>query len=125
MIYLYEHPETGETREVIQGMNDIHEYFEDGVKWNRVFTVPHASIDTKIDPNSAADFVKKTGSKKGTFGDMMDLSAELSERRAEQHGGEDPVKRKLFDDYKKENKGKKHFHDRPKKIETKTATIEF
>ena len=125
MIYIYQHPETGEIEEVVQSMNDEHVFFKDGIKWNRVFTKPYASIDSKIDPNSVKDFVSKTGSKKGTVGDMLDLSAELSEKRAEKHGGEDPIKRKYFDDYKKNTKGKKHLLDKPKKIKTDIATIEF
>ena len=43
----------------------------------------------------------------------------------ELNGGEDPLKRKYFDDYKKTRNGKKHIKDRPKKIDTKNATIEF
>ena len=36
-LYTYEHPETGETLDVVQGMNDEHVYVsEDGIKWNRV-----------------------------------------------------------------------------------------
>ncbi len=123
-LYLYQNEETGEIKEILQGMNDKHEYYQDGIAWKRIFTIPNASIDTTIDPHSAKDFVNKTGSKKGTVGDMMDLSAELSEKRASATG-EDPVKRKFFDDYKKKNKGKKHLKDTPKKIETKSAIIEF
>ena len=33
--------------------------------------------------------------------------------------GEDPLKRKYFDDYKKKTNGKRHLKDLPKKIETK------
>ena len=54
----------------------------------------------------------------------MDYSAELSEKRAALNGGEDPIKRKHFDNYEKKT-GKKHLKDKPKKIETKNATIEF
>ena len=122
-IYLYHNDTSGETKEVFQRMNDVHEYEEDGIKWRRLFTCPMASIDTKIDPDSPKQFLDKTGNKKGTMGDLMDLSAELSSKR--ERGGEDPVKRKFFDDYKTKNKGQRHLQDTPKKIDTKVATIEF
>jgi predicted nucleic acid-binding Zn ribbon protein len=36
-IYLYQNPETDEVLEVLQGMNDKHEYFdEQGIEWKRV-----------------------------------------------------------------------------------------
>jgi len=123
VIYLYKHPETGEVKEVLQGMNDEHVYEEDGHIWQRIFTVPSASIDTKIDPFSSSEFIRKTN-KRGTVGDVMDLSAELSEKRAESHGKEDPVKRKMFSDYKKKV-GKDHLLDKPKVIENSKVKIEF
>ena len=50
-IYVYKHPDTDEHREVIQGMNDEHIYIDEfGVEWGRVWTIPHASIDSSIDP---------------------------------------------------------------------------
>jgi predicted nucleic acid-binding Zn ribbon protein len=127
-IYLYQNQETGEIKEVFQSMKDVHEYFgehgdEDG--WKRVFTVPQASVDSHIDPFSASDFAKKTGGKKGTYGDLLDASAELSSKRAEANGGVDPVKQQYLENYSKERGGKKHHSELPKKIETKNATIEF
>lgn len=122
-LYLYTNDETGEVKEVLQSMKDKHEYFEDGVQWRRIFTIPTASIDTRIDPFSANEFVRKTN-KKGTVGEVMDLSAELSEKRAEKTGSEDPVKRQLFSDYQKKV-GKKHLLDKPKKIETKNIIVDL
>ena len=123
-IYLYSNPETEEIREVFQGMNDIHVFEEGGVKWKRVFTVPTASIDTKIDPFSQKQFIEKTGNKKGTIGNMMDLSAELSQKREQSNGKEDPVKRKHFSDYEKKV-GKKHVADKPKTFETSKVRVDF
>lgn len=124
-IYLFQNQETEEITEVFFGMNDDKKHIdENGLEWKRIFTVPNASIDTKIDPNSAKEFVQKTGNKKGTVGDMLDLSAELSAKR-EAKDGKDSVKEKFFEDYKKKTNGKKHMSDTPKKIETKTATITF
>lgn len=125
-LYLYKHPQKEEYVEIIQGMSDIHEYFdEDGLKWERRWTVPNASIDTKIDPWSNNDFVNKTGMKKGTYGDLMDQSAELSAKRADSTGKEDPLKRKYFDDYSKARHGQKHHLDKPRKYEDKNIKIEF
>lgn len=107
-IYVYKHPERDEYREVFQGMNDEHEYSEDGVEWSRVFLAPHASIDSSIDPFNSQQYIDATHNKKGTIGDMMDLSAELSAKRAEKSGGLDPVKEKFYDNYKKERKGAEH-----------------
>lgn len=110
MIYIYKNPKKEEYKEILQGMNEKHEYSENGVKWERVYTVPCMSVDSKIDPFSKEDFVKKTGSKRGTMGDLMDKSAELSEKR-KSITGEDPIQRKFFDKYAKKRKGKLHPND--------------
>lgn len=108
-IYLYAHPETGEIKEVFQGMNDVHEY-EEEVKFKRVFTVPQASIDTKVDPFSSKDFKEKVCSKKGTIGELWDASAEMSAKRADKEGV-DVIKQKALADYSKERGGKKHISE--------------
>lgn len=101
MIYLYQNPQSGEIVEVTQGMNDIHEFYgKDGVKWNRVFTTPNASIDSKIDPFSSRAFLDKT-KQKGNVGDLIDRSKELSERRKDKLGY-DPILKKEVDSYKKQ-----------------------
>jgi len=124
-IYTYKHPETGEYIEVVQTMSEEHVYTdESGVEWKRVFTIPHATIDTKDDAWSHNQFVEKTGKMRGTVGDVLDYSAELSAKRAEANGGEDPIKRKAFDDYKKQT-GKKHLSDRKKTIETSRVKIDL
>lgn len=106
MIYVYEHPETGEQEEVSQGMNDEHIYVKDGIKWNRVFLVPNASIDTKLDPFSSRDFAAKTSNKKGTVGDLLDQSREMAEKRKDKDGV-DRILEKEVRRYNKET-GKKH-----------------
>lgn len=123
--YCFQNEETGETKDVFFHMNDEKIYIdESGVQWKRKFSVPNASIDTKIDPFSQQQFIEKTGNKKGTVGNMMDLSAELSEKRHQIDGKEDPVKRKHFSDYEKKV-GKKHVADKPKTIETSKVRIDF
>lgn len=111
-IYLFENQQTGEIHEVVYHMNDIKDYRGPDGKaargdWKRVWTKPQASIDTQVDPYSAADFVKATN-KPGTFGDMWDRSAELSAKRADKEGGIDPVKQKFYDGYSSKRNGKKH-----------------
>jgi hypothetical protein len=105
-IYLFQDPRTEKIVEVIQGMNEKHVFFdEDGVEYNRIYTIPSSSIDSKIDPFSSKDFADKTRNKKGTVGDLLNMSKELSEKR----GGDksDPVLKNYFSSYEKE-KGVRH-----------------
>jgi hypothetical protein len=111
-IYIYKHPEREDYREEVQGMNDKHTYFDsEGLEWKRVFTIPNASIDSRIDPHSSKEFIDKTGGKKGSFGDMMDYSKEMSHLRSESNGGVDPVKEKYFKEYADKRNGAKHFDE--------------
>ena len=90
-------------------MLEDHVYFDsDGLEWKRVFTIPNASIDSQIDPYSSKEFIQKTENKKGTIGDMMDYSKEMSLSRADKNGGIDPVKEKYYKDYSSKRKGAKH-----------------
>ena len=114
-IYLYSHPETGEIKEVFQGMNDVHQYEEENVKFKRVFTVPQASIDTQVDPFSSKDFKEKICGKKGTIGELWDASAEMSAKRADKEG-RDVIKEKALADYSKERGGKRHISEVKKEI---------
>ena len=111
-LYLYENKETGEVLEVLQGMNDTHEYHgEDGSEkglWRRVYVNPNMSTDTKLDPFSSSSFRASTVGKNDTYGQLFERSAEASEMRAAKNGGVDPVKQKYYDDYKKKTNGKLH-----------------
>jgi predicted nucleic acid-binding Zn ribbon protein len=127
-IYLYQNQKTKEIREVIQGMNEEHVYFGDNGKeknWDRVFTIPTASIDTKQDPFSQNDFLDRTKNKKGTYGNMLDYSKELSEKRASIVGGKDPVKEKFYKQYSKDRNGAKHPDQIPKSIENKNIKVTY
>ena len=107
-IYIFANPDNHfETIELIQDMNDIHEYYRDGKKWDRVFTKPQASFDTAIDPFNSNDFVEKTRNKRGSLGDLWDKSSELSEKRAK-IGGKDAILEKSHKDYQKTRRGKIH-----------------
>ena len=128
-IYLYQNNKTKEVREVLQSMNDVHEYFGDGEKpengWERIYTVPTASIDTKQDPFSTNQFLDVTKSKKGTYGNMLDYSRELSEKRASIIGGPDPIKEKYYEQYSKDRRGAKHPDKISKVFENKHVKAEF
>jgi hypothetical protein len=93
---------------VWQSVHEEHVYEIEGVEYSRVYTVPQASIDTRIDPYSQKEFREKT--KVENVGDMWDRSKELSEIRAAKEG-KDPIKEKYFKDYTKQTKGKKHPKD--------------
>tara|TARA_Y100000004_G_scaffold148892_1_gene170592 strand:+ start:22 stop:402 length:381 start_codon:yes stop_codon:yes gene_type:complete len=123
-IYVYKHPEEELYEEVLQGMNDPHVFSKDGVEWQRVFLSPNASISSNSDPFNSNAFLDKTANMKGTVGDMMDYSAELSEKRAEKSGGIDPVRKKHFDNYEK-SVGKKHLNDAPKSFENKHIKVDL
>lgn len=105
--YIYQDGDTGEVVELIQSMNEVHEYERDGKKWNRLFTPPQMNFDVKVDPYSPKDFNRVT-EKKGTIGDLWDRSAELSHTRASKNGGIDPIKQEFFNDYSKKRSGQKH-----------------
>lgn len=108
-LYLFENINTGETREVPFSMNAEKVYNgEDGSEvgqWKRIFLIPQASIDANINPFDKNAFAN---SKYHTIGDMLDKSAELSERRAELSGGVDPIKKAALDNYAKKRHGKRH-----------------
>ena len=110
-LYTYEHPESEELIEVLQGMNDDHIYIDkEGTQWKRAFHSPNASIDANIDPFSQQAFSEKTGSSKGTYGEMMDRSKDMSDKRKDKLGY-DPVQKKWFKNYSKERNGTKHHLD--------------
>lgn len=113
-IYLFSNPsDENDVIEVIMSVHDKHEYFNNGIKWNRIFTNPTASVSSisKIDPNSARQFADITGMKKGTVGDLQDLSKELSIKR-ESKEGKDVVKQKFYDNYAAQRKGKRHLNEK-------------
>jgi hypothetical protein len=87
-----------------------------------VFLNPLTAVDTKMDPFNKSDWMRGTN-KHITVGQMMDESAQLSEKRAEK-AGLDPVKKKAFDRYQKMT-GKPHPEDKPKRIETKDYILEL
>ena len=111
-LYLYENKETGEVVEVLQGMNELHQYNgidnrEKGL-WRRVYVNPSLSFDTKVDAFDSKSFVSSTVNKNDTYGDLQNRAAEASEIRASKNGGKDPIKEKHYSDYNRKTNGKLH-----------------
>ena len=126
--YIYQNEITKEVKEVFQSMNDIHEYFgENGNEknWKRIFTIPQASIDTKQDPFSANHFLDRTKSKKGNYGNMLDYSKELSQKREAITGGKDPIKENYYKEYSKNRRGALHPDTLKKSFENKHIKVEL
>jgi len=121
-LYLYENEDTGEVIEVLQGMNDLHQY--NGVSgrekglWRRVYVNPTLSSDTKVDPFDEKSFISSTTSKNDTYGDLFDRSKEASEMRASKNGGVDPVKEKHYAAYNKKTNGKLHPEQQKEKFKS-------
>lgn len=111
-VYIYKNPKTEEIKEIVQSVHDKHEYSENGLKWERVFTLPQVNTQEKLNENSTEkDFARVTGSQKGSVGDLWDRSKELSDKRKKIYG-EDKVKKKYFEDWSKKRKGKIHPKDK-------------
>jgi hypothetical protein len=72
----------------------------EGKRWRRMPTMPCAASDTQINENSASEFVRKTGQMKGTYGQMLDYSAEMSEKRAAKNNGIDPIAERYYEKHK-------------------------
>lgn len=108
-IYTFENPGTGETVDVIQAMNDAHTYVDDsGTEYQRVYYTPNMAIDSQFDAFSSKDFAEKTRGKKGTIGDLISKSKELSEKRG--GASNDPVLKNFYSSYQKDN-GVKHSNE--------------
>ena len=107
--YSYQHPETEEIKEIIQAMDEDHKYIdEEGVEWARLWSSPQLNTEAPIDPWSKGDFVEKTAKGDGSMGDLWDRSREMSDARAKDNDGVDPIKEKYFKKYSKERMGAKH-----------------
>jgi hypothetical protein len=114
-IYTYKHPKKEKYIELLQTMNEKHEFVdESGLQWERVFYPPNFSIDSRINPHDAQAFTRMTHSKKGTLGDLFEASKEMSERRGGAEG--DPILQKKYQDFEKKT-GKKHIE--VKRVESK------
>ncbi len=126
-MYTFSHPESGKKKDVFFHMDEEpKEYIDpEGCQWQRIFTSPQLSTEAGIDPWNNEDFINKTAKQKGSVGDLLDQSAELSAKRAEQNNGVDPIKKEYFKKYSEERKGQKHPDDKKSTYESKNVKIEF
>lgn len=106
-IYIFRHAKTGKYREIFLSVNDQKVFNGDSGDeiglWEREFINPYISTSSSLsraDPNDPAAFSRAVEGKKGTVGEMIEASAEMSARRAERNGGIDPVKKKAQEEYK-------------------------
>ncbi len=106
--YDYQHPETKEVITLFQSSHEEHSYTFAGVKWDRVWTTPQISMDTKVNPFSERQFLDKTA-KGGSIGDLWSRAAELKEMREEKTGFPDEISANF-------NKGKKIPKKRSKNV---------
>ena len=128
MLIIFQNPKTSEKK--IVHIRDGHKVVyvdSSGVSWTPVeeetipdkrsdtFSLPYVAIKGNSDPFDQQSFVEETGRKRGTVGDMLDYSRELSEKRAQKNGGVDPIQNKFFKDYQR-RVGKKHLND-PSRID--------
>lgn len=115
--YCFQHPETQEVKDLFFHMNDnkIH-IDENGTEWKRLFLPTLGAVDTVWDANSSQDFANKTRNKKGTLGEIMDKSKELSQQR-ESKEGFDKVKNKFYENYSKVRNGKQHSQQRKENLQ--------
>ena len=69
--------------------------------------------------------MNRTSDSKGSYGDLMDRSKEMSQKRAAENGGVDPIKQKYLENYSKERGGKKHFSELKSSAENKHVKIDL
>ena len=105
-LYLFQHPKTGEVKEIIQKMNDTHVYIENGENWVRLFLSSNFAVDSQIkNPFSEKEFVQKTGKKVMSQQDYWDVSKEQSTKRT-QKSGADPVLSSYYSKWSQRRKNK-------------------
>ena len=109
-LYVFKHPEKDVVVEVVQKMQETHVFIDDkGTESERVWDPPNTSMDANQLDGSQESFMKYTENKKGTIGDLWDVSRECSEKRVQKYG-RDTVKEKHFKKYEEKNKVK-HMKD--------------
>lgn len=124
--YTFSNPNTGELVDLFFHMNDEKKYIdENGVEWKREYHSPELNATGSVDPWNSKQFIDKTGANKGTVGDLLDRSSDLSKERASQNGGVDPVKEKYYKRYSKERNGAIHPDKNPKTFENKHIKIDL
>ena len=105
-LYVFKHPKKDVVVEVVQKMQETHSFIDDeGTEWERVWNPPNTSVDSNQLDGSKQSFMKYTENRKGTIGDLWDVSRECSEKRIKRDG-KDAVQEKHFKKYEEKNKVK-------------------
>jgi len=96
----------------------------EGQIYKRIYSAPLASVDTVSKDGTKEDFRRLTTNKKGlTIGQMWEMSAEMSQHRADKNGGVDNVKESFYKNYEREV-GKAHPEvERKRKLEAANAHL--
>lgn len=111
-VHSFTHEATGETIDVYVAASaptsEHQQQIRDGKTYRRVYSAPLAATDMGLGDCTQQDFRRKTGdSKRGLkVGDAWEISAEMSERRAQKEG-RDPVREAFYQRHEQQN-GKKH-----------------
>lgn len=101
-LYLFEDQDGKQITVVMDTKQPIEAYHSqvvNGKTYKRVYTVPCASVDSRVGVTSD-EFRRATTNKKMKVGEMQDLSKEMHLRREEKEGI-DPVKEKFYENYEK------------------------
>lgn len=107
--YIFQHPISKKIIEIVQSIKEEHIFIdEEGVLWDRIFTAPQLNTQEKLNETSTSkDFARITSSQRGKFGDLMDRSKELSEKRKKIYG-KDPVQKDYYSNWSKKRKNRIH-----------------
>lgn len=105
-LYIYFSKKLNKTVEIVQSMNEPHIYSEGKEIFDRVFQVPQANTDTKLDPFKVSDFIKKTNQKSDNIGSLYDRSKEAALKRSDLAGGVDPIAVNFRKEYSKKRAGR-------------------
>lgn len=103
----FQDPSTGKTISVLVPLTapdkDRHEQIgDDGKVYKRVYSAPLAARDTRSTEASKDEFRRITDKNGIKLGEMYELAAEMSARRAERNGV-DEVKEQYYRNYEREN----------------------
>lgn len=124
-LYLYAHPKTKKVVEVVQSMNDVHEFIDEkGVKYDRVWVNPQVAFDSSfvnVDPYDSKSFVKKTSKGGDTIDSLWSRSQELHEKRG--GAGKDEIKEAYYADYAKKRSGQKHDDVKKREVADKLKRV--
>ncbi len=106
-VHDFRNPVTDEVTSVYVPANaQTHEHqtqIINGQIYKRVWDSFNLAISTAQNDGTRTDFQRATEGKKMSVGDMYDMSAEMSAKRAALAGGIDPIKQTTYDKFEREN----------------------